>query len=123
MASEPSVKKWINVPDRSKFVLTTSASPANVDITVVIKTDTGAETIWTNDEILNKTKTLTVRSPRRYRMAVTMKFAGAATTLDFDARVIKPDGATQHGKRFHFEASPPPKTQFANISVITKLEE
>ena len=122
MAKASSSKGWINVQDKSKFILTTSAVPANVDITVVITTDTGTTTTWDNSDILNKTKTLTLRSPRVYEMAVTMLFAGAKTTLKFDARIEKPDGK-QHGKPFRFEATPPPKAQHADITIVTKKKK
>jgi len=121
MATQSSFKKWINVPDKSKFILKTSADPPNVSIDIVI-TEGGNTTHWTTSDVLNKTKTLTVRSPRRYEMAVTIAFAGSKTTLEVDARIEKPDG-TPHGKPFQFSATPPPKTQHADISVITQAED
>ncbi|HET8773188.1 MAG TPA: hypothetical protein VFP80_05335 [Thermoanaerobaculia bacterium] len=121
MAKTSSSKGWINVRDKSKFILTTSAVPANVDIAVVITTDTGTTTTWDSSDVLNKTKTLVLRSPRVYEMAVTMRFAGAKTTLKFDARIEKPDGSP-HGKPFRFEVTPPPKTHHADITIVTKKE-
>ncbi len=41
MPTVPDSKGWIQVQDKSKFILTTSADPANVEITVTITTDTG----------------------------------------------------------------------------------
>lgn len=118
--AESSVKKWINVPDKSKFILTTKADPPNVQITIEVAVDGKPKETWTTNDILNRTKTLIVRSPHRYQMAVTLKFAGSKTTLAFDARIEKPDSGGPHGKPFKFEAEPPPNSQHADISIITK---
>lgn len=120
MANVSSSKGWIQVKDGSKFTLTTSAQPPNVEITVVITTDTGSTTTWTSADVLNQTKSLTIRSPRRYHMAITMVFAGAKTTLDVDARIEKPNNGGAHGKPFRFKTSPPKKIHHADISIITK---
>jgi hypothetical protein len=49
---------------------------------------------------------------------VTIVFAGAATTLQFDARITRPDG-TVHGTPFRFQATRPPAVHHAQISVFT----
>ena len=118
MATMSSVKSWISVPDKSTLTVTTEADPPNVEITVVID-DGNNTTTWNTDDVLNTKKELTLRSPRIYTIAVTMVFAGAKTTLDFDARLTKPSG-DPHGKPFKFSATPPPNTQHADIGIETE---
>jgi hypothetical protein len=115
MPTVSSTKNWISVPDNSTFILTTTADPPNVSITITIKDGNSTKT-WTTADVLNKTKELTLRSPRVYTMAITIEFAGSKTTLDFDARIKKPNG-DPHGKPFKFSATRPPNVHHADIGI------
>lgn len=115
-----STKDWISVPDGSTLVVTTAANPPNVSIEININDGTSTKR-WKTSDVLNTTKTLTLRSPRIYTIAVTITFAGSKTTLDFDARIRKPDG-TPHGKPFRFSATRPPNVHHADIGIETVEE-
>lgn len=125
MATAPktvhSIKNWINVPDKSTFIVTTKADPPNVSIDIVINDGT-TTTRWKTKDVLNKTKTLTLRSPRIYTMAITIAFVGSKTTLEFDARIKKEDG-TPHGKPFKFSATRPPNVHHADIGIEMQEED
>jgi hypothetical protein len=118
MATTSSTKDWVSVPDGSTLTIKTEADPPNVEITITID-DGDKTTTWTSDDVLNKSKSLTIQSPKIYTIAITMAFAGAKTTLDFDARIKKPTGKP-HGKPFTFAATRPPNTQHADIGIETE---
>ena len=121
MATASSTKNWVSVPDGSTLTVKTEADPPNVDITISID-DGSKTTTWTSDDVLNKSKSLTVKSPKIYTIAVTIAFVGAKTTLEFDARIKKP-GGDPHGKPFVFSATRPPNTQHADIGIETETED
>ncbi len=121
MATTPSVKTWVNVADGSTLVVTTSAEPPNAEITITID-DGSKTTTWTSDDVLNKSKSLKIRSPKIYTIAIVIAFAGAKTTLKFDARIKKPSG-DPHGKPFTFTATRPPNTHHADIAIETKEDD
>jgi len=116
----PSVQRWILVPDGSTLTIKATADPPNVRVTIVMLKDNGEVTNFSSAQVLNQTVTVPIRSPRLYTLAVRMEFAGAATTLHFDARVTRPDG-TLHGSPFRFDATRPPSVQHAQMSVFTAV--
>ncbi len=120
MPTIPSTKKWINVPDNSTFILTTSADPPDVDIKIGVHVNGKLTATWTNDDVLNKTKKLKLKSPKRYQLVVDIVFANK-TTLEFDARIEKEDGS-QHGSTYGGTATKPPTVHHADLSIITKDE-
>lgn len=121
MSSVPSFKKWINVRNNSTFILTTSADPPDLDITIEVQRDGQPDQTWTTEQLLNRTKRLRLKSPHRYQLAVDIVFVNK-TELTFDARIEKPDGS-QHGSAYHFTANKPPTAHHADISIITRDEE
>lgn len=116
----PSVHRFIGVPNGSTLTIKANATPPNVRVTIKMMQDDGTTRTFSSGQVVNKTITIPIVSPRLYTMAVIMEFAGAATTLQFDARVTKPDG-TLHGAPFRFSATRPPAVHHAQISVFTAV--
>lgn len=118
-ATVPSVQRWIGVPNGS-LTIKANATPPNVRVTIKMLQDDGTTKTFSSARVVNKTITIPIVSPRIYAMAVIMEFAGAATTLQFDARVTRPDG-TVYSTPFRFQATRPPAVHHAHISVITAV--
>ena len=116
----PSVHRWSEVPDGSTLTIKANATPPNVRVTIRMMQNDGTMKTFQSAQVVNKTVTIPIVSPRLYTMAVIMEFAGAATTLEFDARITKPDG-TPHSSPYRFSAKRPPAVQHTQISVFTAV--